>query len=114
MAIGSARSARLRCIDTIRAAIDSGINAIDVAPLYDFGECERVVGMALRGIRDRVQVFSKVGLRWDDADRYGEVMFIAEDEHGREIAVRKNSRFESIRLEVERSLRRFGLDSLDA
>jgi aryl-alcohol dehydrogenase-like predicted oxidoreductase len=111
MAIGNARHDANRRVETIRAAIDAGITSLDTAPLYDFGSCERTVARAIDGIRDRVQVFTKVGLRWDDP--HGEVMFTTRDEHGREIAVRKNSRPESVRLEVERSLARLGVDVLD-
>jgi aryl-alcohol dehydrogenase-like predicted oxidoreductase len=111
MAIGSARHNLERRIDTIRAAVDAGITTIDTAPLYDLGLCERTVGRAIHGIRDRVQVFTKVGLRWDDP--HGDVLFTTRGEHGQELAVRKNSRPESIRVEVERSLRRLRVDALD-
>jgi aryl-alcohol dehydrogenase-like predicted oxidoreductase len=40
-------------------------------------------------------------------------MFNCVDSHGSRVAVRKNSRPESVRCEVERSLRRLGVDSLD-
>src|ERR1700731_4250666 len=34
----------------IRAAIDHGINLIDAAPMYGFGQSEQLVGEALRGL----------------------------------------------------------------
>ena len=34
-------------IALIQAAIDAGITAIDTAPLYEFGETERLVGKAI-------------------------------------------------------------------
>jgi aryl-alcohol dehydrogenase-like predicted oxidoreductase len=111
MAVGSARHNLARRVDTIRAAVDAGITAIDTAPLYDLGLGEQTVGKAIADIRDRVQVFTKVGLRWDDP--HGDIMFTTRDEHGRTVAVRKNSRPESVRLEVERSLRRLRIDALD-
>src|ERR1700704_5236007 len=37
----------------IRAAIDHGINLIDTAPMYGFGQSEQLVGEALRGLRDK-------------------------------------------------------------
>lgn len=111
MAIGSARNDPPRRIETIRAAVDAGITSIDTAPMYDLGACEQSVGDAIRGIRDQVQVLSKVGLRWDDP--HGEVMFSCVDSNGSHVDVRKNSRPESVRYEVERSLRRLGIDALD-
>jgi aryl-alcohol dehydrogenase-like predicted oxidoreductase len=111
MAIGSARHDMQRRIDTIRAAVDAGITAIDTAPIYDFGRSEETVGHAVAGLRDRVEIFTKVGLRWDDP--HGDELFTTLDETGREISVRKNSRPESVRLEVERSLRRLGVDRID-
>ncbi|HKH91965.1 MAG TPA: aldo/keto reductase [Gemmatimonadaceae bacterium] len=49
-----------RCAATIRRAVDAGLNVIDTAPNYEDGYSERVVGHALRGIRDRMFVISKI------------------------------------------------------
>lgn len=98
---------------TIHAAVDAGITSIDTAPLYDFGACELLLGQALAGIRQRVQILTKVGLRWDDPQAHGQVLFPFVDAAGRQQAVRRNSRPESVRLEVERSLQRLRVDVLD-
>ena len=45
---------------TIRRAVDAGSNVIDTAPNYEDGYSERVVGHALRGIRDGMFVISKI------------------------------------------------------
>ncbi len=45
---------------TIRAGIDMGMNFIDTAPVYGDGESEIVLGKALKGIRDRVVLATKV------------------------------------------------------
>jgi len=45
----------------IRGAIDAGINLFDTADIYDKGQNERSVGHALRGIRDKVILCTKVG-----------------------------------------------------
>ena len=45
---------------TIRRAVDAGLNVIDTAPNYEDGYSERVVGHALRGIRDGMFVISKI------------------------------------------------------
>jgi aryl-alcohol dehydrogenase-like predicted oxidoreductase len=111
MALGAARRDPARRIATIQAALGAGVTAIDTAPVYDFGRSERIVGRAITGLRNHVQVCTKVGLRWDDP--HGEILFTTRDEYGRAVAVRKNSRPESVRLEVERSLRRLGVDTLD-
>jgi aryl-alcohol dehydrogenase-like predicted oxidoreductase len=48
------------CAATIRRAVDAGLNVIDTAPNYEDGYSEEVVGHALRGIRDRMFVISKI------------------------------------------------------
>lgn len=111
MAIGAARHDEALRVETIRAAIDAGMTTVDTAPLYDFGACEQQLGRAIRGIRDQVQVFSKIGLRWDDPR--GEIMFTCDDEFGNPRAVRRNCRPDSLRVEIERSLRRLGIDTID-
>ncbi|HLS08565.1 aldo/keto reductase [Lentibacillus sp.] len=45
----------------IERALDAGINHLDTADLYDFGENETVVGEAIKGKRDQVILTSKVG-----------------------------------------------------
>jgi aryl-alcohol dehydrogenase-like predicted oxidoreductase len=47
-------------IDTIRAAIDAGINMFDTAEFYSDGYSEEVLGKGLSGQRDRVLVATKV------------------------------------------------------
>ncbi|TVX96256.1 aldo/keto reductase [Cohnella terricola] len=57
-------------IATIHEALDAGIQFFDVAPIYGFGQAERVLGEALAGrSRDSVVIASKCGLVWDDAKR---------------------------------------------
>src|SRR5258708_17627838 len=55
-------------IATIRAAVEQGINIIDTAPVYGFGQSEEVVGKALAEgrLRAKVQIATKVGLEWRD------------------------------------------------
>jgi aryl-alcohol dehydrogenase-like predicted oxidoreductase len=94
----------------IDCALEAGLYAIDTAPLYDFGESERLLGRLLVGRRGRVCLMSKVGLRWDDA--WGELLFSAA-QGGRPIDVRRDSRPEAIRRDVEESLLRLGCETLD-
>ena len=101
-------------IAALQAGVLSGSTAIDTAPVYGLGRSERLVGEALRGLgRDgeRALVMTKVGLRWDD-DR-GAVGFEAVGENGRTVTVRRNSRPDSIRVEVDRSLARLGAETID-
>ena len=50
----------------IHAALDEGINYFDTADLYDFGENERIVGKALKHVRDKVVIATKAGNRWNE------------------------------------------------
>lgn len=94
-------------VDLFRAAIDAGITSLDTAPLYGFGRSERLVGRAIEGQRDRVQVLTKVGLRWGP-DARGEVLFETP-----EATVHKDSRPEQVQREVRESLERLGVERID-
>jgi aryl-alcohol dehydrogenase-like predicted oxidoreductase len=48
-------------IRIIHRALDAGINFIDTADVYSYGESEEIVGEALRGRRDEVVIASKFG-----------------------------------------------------
>jgi aryl-alcohol dehydrogenase-like predicted oxidoreductase len=79
----------------IHAALDAGINFVDTADVYSAGECEEIVGRALKGRRDRVVLATKfTGAMSDDINERGV------------------SRRWIIR-EVENSLRRLGTDWID-
>lgn len=57
-----------RSVATLRRAIEAGLNVVDTAPNYEDGFSEEVVGEAVRGVRDRLFVISKVDdLRADAA-----------------------------------------------
>lgn len=49
-----------QCVATIRRAIDAGCNVIDTAPNYEAGYSEQVVGAAVREVRERMFVISKI------------------------------------------------------
>ena len=82
-------------VRAIHRALDLGINWIDTAAIYGLGHSEEVVARALDGRAD-VIVATKCGLRWRDN---GSV-------HG-------SLRAESIRQEVEDSLRRLRVETID-
>lgn len=54
-------------INIVHAAIDAGINLFDIAPVYGFGNSERILGKALKGgKREKVTIASKCGLLWNE------------------------------------------------
>ena len=50
---------------TVSAAQERGITFFDTAPAYGSGASERLLGRALKGVRDRVAIATKVGPRDD-------------------------------------------------
>src|SRR5438105_7956439 len=52
---------RSELIALLRRAFDEGINFFDTADMYTQGESERLVGDALRGVRERVIIATKGG-----------------------------------------------------
>jgi aryl-alcohol dehydrogenase-like predicted oxidoreductase len=98
-------------VDAIHKAIDCGITSIDTAPVYGFGESERVVGEAIKGKRDKVQIFTKYGLRWDS--NKGSYYFDITDHKGKSTSLYRYAGKESIIYECEQSLKRLGTDYID-
>jgi aryl-alcohol dehydrogenase-like predicted oxidoreductase len=88
-------------IAAIRHAVDRGVNWIDTAAVYGLGHSEEVVGRALREMTpdDRPFVFTKGGQVTDPAHPYAEPI--------------RSLRPSSIRLELEASLRRLGVERID-
>jgi aryl-alcohol dehydrogenase-like predicted oxidoreductase len=84
-------------IKTIQHAVDIGINLIDTAPVYGFGNSEEIVGKALAsgGRRAKTVLATKVALEWVDGKVY------------------RNSTPERIRKEIEDSLQRLRTDYID-
>ncbi len=93
-------------IAAIRAAIDAGVNMIDSAPGYGLGLSEEIVGKAIAGRRDEVVLATKCGLEWHTP--VGDSWF---DEMG--TRVYRHLGPDSVRHELELSLRRMGTDHLD-
>jgi aryl-alcohol dehydrogenase-like predicted oxidoreductase len=83
-------------ISVIHEAIDLGINWIDTAAVYGLGHSEDVVGRALKGKRDKVLVATKCSRKWS-AD--GSIASVLDAD--------------SIREELEASLRRLQTDRID-
>lgn len=103
---------RQAAIEAIRTAYDSGVTSIDTAPIYGQGESERIVGEAIKGIpRERVQILTKFGMRWDLAK--GDFAFKSKDNNGHPIDIYKYAGKESVIKECEDSLKRLGTDYID-
>ncbi|EGM61887.1 putative IS1 encoded domain protein [Shigella flexneri SFJ17B] len=83
-----------------------GINLIDTALGYNFGNSEVIVGQALKKLpREQVVVETKCGIVWE---RKGSLFNKVGDRQ-----LYKNLSPESIREEVEASLQRLGIDYID-
>ncbi|MGI6110034.1 MAG: NADH-dependent methylglyoxal reductase [Eubacteriaceae bacterium] len=94
------------CIDTICTAPKVGINLIDTAPGYNFGNSEIMVGKALKNLnRKDVIIETKCGIVWD---RKGSLFNKVGDRQ-----LYKNLEPESIREEIDKSLERLGTDYVD-
>ena len=49
----------------IEYALDQGINHLDTADLYDFGENEEIIGEAIKNKRNDIVLTTKVGNHFD-------------------------------------------------
>ncbi|UCG76550.1 MAG: aldo/keto reductase [Gemmatimonadota bacterium] len=85
----------------MRHGVELGINWIDTAAVYGLGHSEEVVGRLLRELPDgeRPYIFTKCGLVWNEDDRMEDAERVL--------------RPDSIRREVEASLRRLGVERID-
>ena len=102
-------------IRVIQTGIDIGINFIDTAPAYGFGISEEILGKAIRGRRNKVVLATKCGVVWHVEK--GMHFFNSDRKHPRDDATEiKAYRYlapESIRYEVEQSLKRLGVETID-
>ena len=48
------------CVETVRRALDAGLNVIDTAPGYEDGYSEEIVGRAIKGRREGIFVIDKI------------------------------------------------------
>src|SRR6266404_9295165 len=83
-------------VAAIHAALDHGVNWIDTAAVYGLGHSEEVVARALVDRSQKPYVFTKCARIWNER---GEIA--------------KSLKADSIRCEVEASLRRLQVDVID-
>jgi aryl-alcohol dehydrogenase-like predicted oxidoreductase len=83
-------------IAAIHRALDHGINWIDTAAIYGLGHSEEMVAKALKTTSHKPLVFTKCSMRWH-ADR----------------SIYRSLRADSVREELENSLRRLNVETID-
>lgn len=103
---------RKDALEAIMASYNNGVTSIDTAPAYGQGLSEEIIGEALKEIpRDKVQILTKYGLRWDL--KKGEFFFNSTDNNGNPIDMYRYAGKESVIEECENCLRRLGTDYID-
>ena len=83
-------------VEAIQRALDLGINWIDTAAVYGLGHSEEVVAKALKGRQQKPYVFTKCSMIWDKDRKVG-----------------RSLKADSVRKELEDSLRRLQTDVID-
>jgi aryl-alcohol dehydrogenase-like predicted oxidoreductase len=83
-------------VETLRRALQCGINWIDTAAVYGLGHSERVIAEALRGQVEKPYIFTKCSRVWDEDG-----------------AITGNLKPDSIRRELEASLERLDVSAID-
>lgn len=80
----------------IQRALDLGINWVDTAAVYGLGHSEEIVAWALKGRSNQPYVFTKCSMVWDEQG-----------------TISHSLKADSLRREVENSLRRLQVDTID-
>jgi aryl-alcohol dehydrogenase-like predicted oxidoreductase len=83
-------------IEAIHCALDLGINWIDTAAIYGLGHSEEIVAKALKGRSEKPYIFTKCSMVWDGKGN-----------------ISRNLKKDSLRKELEASLRRLNVDAID-
>jgi aryl-alcohol dehydrogenase-like predicted oxidoreductase len=97
-----------RSLRTLRHAIDAGATFIDTSDAYGAdGDNERLIGRAIAGRRDEVQLATKWGIVFEPGDHAHPI----EHAHDQEILI--DARPDRARQAAEASLRRLGTDVID-
>jgi len=99
-------------LEALETAIDMGMTTIDTAPVYGFGQSEQFVGKAIKGKRDKVEILTKFGLRWDVSSQHMHFKD-TEDNDGNKLSIYRLGTKESVIQECEDCLRRLRTDYID-
>ena len=83
-------------VDAILRALDGGVNWIDTAAIYGLGHSEEIVAQALAETTHKPYVFTKCSMRWHENRQ-----------------IYRSLKRDSVREEVENSLRRLRGDKID-
>jgi aryl-alcohol dehydrogenase-like predicted oxidoreductase len=83
-----------KSIEAIHRALDAGINWIDTAAVYGLGHSEEIVGTALKSRTAKPLIFTKCAMTWGEDRKIVQTL-------------------KKIREEVEGSLRRLKVDTID-
>jgi aryl-alcohol dehydrogenase-like predicted oxidoreductase len=83
-------------IAALNRALDLGINWIDTAAVYGLGHSEEILAKALSGRTERPYIFTKCSMVWD-----------------KQGSITNSLKRDSIRREVEGSLRRLEVEAID-
>lgn len=85
-------------LEALKQGIEMGVSLIDTANIYGAGHSERLVGKAIKGMRDKVILTTKFGILCDEETRTTTGQIEKEAD---------------IRFSCEESLRRLGTDYID-
>jgi aryl-alcohol dehydrogenase-like predicted oxidoreductase len=88
-------------IATLQRAVDIGVTLFDTAEVYGPYENEKLLGKALKNVRDRVVIATKFGFR------------ISDEGEGLARMTGVDSRPEHVKAVAEASLKRLGIDVID-
>jgi aryl-alcohol dehydrogenase-like predicted oxidoreductase len=83
-------------VAAIERAIDLGLNWIDTAAIYGLGHSEEIVAQALKNVSKKPYVFTKCSMLWNENRN-----------------IYRSLKRDSVRAELEASLRRLKLDVID-
>ncbi len=83
-------------VNAILRALDGGVNWIDTAAIYGLGHSEEIVAKALASTSKKPYVFTKCSMRWHENRQ-----------------IYRSLKKDSLREEVENSLRRLKVDTID-
>ena len=98
-------------VRAIETAVDHGMTTIDTAAVYGFGLSEELVGKAVKGKRNEVQILTKFGLSWNG--KKGEFYFASKDNSGNDISIYRYAAKDAVISDCELSLKRLGTDYID-